>query len=296
MEERRAKDDRDVSLFFDDQSDVLSNLHANAFMLDFSICKSMESFLQSLKHQDHFEQINVCNMNAQEARERATDRWQTKQTLWWNGKPYDRQGENYHKLLERAYLAMMMWNSNFCKAIASIRGEQLFYNGEEEDVSKTILTKAEFCKLMKAMHNEYWRVRAKETILTYRPREFMQQIAHMMADGLKEMLKDVPQKEHLDKRYFQWYEASACPLFPAYSFILALDKNLYTHKDGKAYFYLTTWVLPVHSFITAQTYIRMGQTITETKHLLGQEYIIKELGEKMLELYYKIERVEEEEP
>lgn len=46
---------------------VLSNFYSNAFEIDGVKCRSMESFLQSLKYKNTRRQIEVCALRRQES-------------------------------------------------------------------------------------------------------------------------------------------------------------------------------------------------------------------------------------
>ena len=103
-------------------SGVLSNLCSNAFRLDGVLCNSMEGFLQLLKQQDPNKQRQICQLKGGNARKRSVSSWQTDQIVWWRGQVIDRQGDDYQRLLRRAYQALFDQNERFRAALMATRG------------------------------------------------------------------------------------------------------------------------------------------------------------------------------
>lgn len=136
-------------------SNVLSNLCSNGFRFEGVVCGSMEGFLQSLKQKDRDKQLRICSMKGGNARKHSVTSWQTDQIVWWKEQAYDRQSEEYQKLLRRAYQAMFDQSERFRAALMSTRGITLIHSSGEENPYKTILTEQEFCQILTDMRDNY---------------------------------------------------------------------------------------------------------------------------------------------
>ncbi len=136
-------------------SNVLSNLCSNGFRFDGVVCGSMEGFLQSLKQQEKSKQLQICQMKGGNARKHSVTSWQTDQIVWWKGQAYDRQSENYQKLIRRAYQAMFDQSERFRAALMQTRGITLIHSSGESNPFKTILTEQEFCQILTEMRDNY---------------------------------------------------------------------------------------------------------------------------------------------
>jgi len=136
-------------------SGVLSNLCSNGFRFDGMICGSMEGFLQSLKQKDRDKQRQICSMKGGNARKHSVTSWQTDQIVWWKGQAFDRQSEEYQKLLRRAYQAMFDQSERFRAALMSTRGITLVHSSGEKNPYKTIITEQEFCQILADMRDNY---------------------------------------------------------------------------------------------------------------------------------------------
>lgn len=136
-------------------SNVLSNLCSNGFRFEGMVCGSMEGFLQSLKQKDRDKQRQICSMKGGNARKHSVTSWQTDQIVWWKGQAYDRQSEEYQKLIRRAYQAMFDQSERFRAALMQTRGITLIHSSGEENPYKTILTEQEFCQILTEMRDNY---------------------------------------------------------------------------------------------------------------------------------------------
>lgn len=136
-------------------SDVLSNLCSNGFRFDGMVCGSMEGFLQSLKYKDPGKQRQICSMKGRNAKKATCTGWQTDQIVWWKGQPVDRQGEDYAKLVRKAYQAMFEQSERFRTALMSTRGKTLYHSRGESNPYNTILTEAEFCTILMDIRDAY---------------------------------------------------------------------------------------------------------------------------------------------
>lgn len=134
-------------------SNTLSNFAPHPFVLDGVQCQSMEGFLQSLKFDKPHIQVEVCKLTGFAAKKRGSKRtktWQRVQKLWWNGQIYDRHGEEYQRLLDRAYAALGE-NEKFKKALLATRDAVLTHSIGHHNDKQTILTEREFVRRLMAI-------------------------------------------------------------------------------------------------------------------------------------------------
>ena len=129
-------------------SRALSNFAPHPFEMDGVECASMEGFLQSLKFKNPDMQKEVCKLVGFAAKKKGKKKnWD--RILWWQGKEYDRFGDEYQELLDRAYLALSK-NSKFRKALEASGDAVLTHSIGKRKKKDTILTASEFCgRLMK---------------------------------------------------------------------------------------------------------------------------------------------------
>ena len=126
---------------------TLSNFAPNTFVFDGVFCASMEGLLQSFKFEDVHEQRAVCKLvgiGAKNKGSERTDVWTSVQTLWWKGKSYARESEEYQELLHRAYDALAR-NTAFCEALLATGNEELLHTVGSPHPTETVLTDYEFC-------------------------------------------------------------------------------------------------------------------------------------------------------
>lgn len=128
----------------------LSNFAPHPFVIDEVECNSMEGFLQSLKFKNIDMQKYVCSLVGKSAKFKGKKKkWWKTQTLYWQGKEYKRDSQEYQILLNRAYNALYQ-NKEFKKALEASRPAILSHSIGKNDSSKTVLTQAEFVgRLMK---------------------------------------------------------------------------------------------------------------------------------------------------
>ena len=128
----------------------LSNFAPHPFVIDEVECNSMEGFLQSLKFKNIDMQKYVCSLVGKSAKFKGKKKkWWKTQTLYWQGKEYKRDSQEYQILLNRAYNALYQ-NKGFRKALEASRSAALSHSIGKNDSSKTILTQTEFVgRLMK---------------------------------------------------------------------------------------------------------------------------------------------------
>jgi predicted NAD-dependent protein-ADP-ribosyltransferase YbiA (DUF1768 family) len=128
---------------------ALSNFTANKFTIDGVECASMEGFLQALKFENQNSQIITCGLKGFDAKRKGSSRnkyWQSKQTLWWNGRSYPRKSKAYQLLLNKAYNRMYTDSEGFRKALQASGKAVLTHSIGKNKESETVLTENELCK------------------------------------------------------------------------------------------------------------------------------------------------------
>lgn len=126
-------------------SSALSNFAPHPFVIDGVHCNSMEGFLQSLKFSNPDMQVEVCKLVGVSAKYKGKRKaWWKTQTLWWRGKEYDRHGQEYQDLLDRAYEELAK-NQGFRDALIASQNAHLTHSIGKSDPHKTVLTSREFC-------------------------------------------------------------------------------------------------------------------------------------------------------
>ena len=128
-------------------ANFLSNFASHSFIIDGVECSSMEGFLQSLKEKDPAIQIEIYKLTGIEAKRRGeayNETWKREQKLWWQGKKFVRYGDEYQKLLDRAFEKLAK-NEDFQKALLATEGKWLTHSIGKKDKKDTVLTIEEFC-------------------------------------------------------------------------------------------------------------------------------------------------------
>ena len=122
----------------------LSNFAPHGFVIDGVECASMEGFLQSLKFNNPDIQVEICKLVGKAAKAKgASKNWRQKQTLYWKGKTYKRDSEEYQKLLDKAYNQLAK-NEGFKKALLATGNATLTHSIGKKKISETVLTTKEF--------------------------------------------------------------------------------------------------------------------------------------------------------
>lgn len=131
-------------------ANVLSNLTRNPFYFDGVRCGSMEGFLQSLKIPDKNLQKEMCTKFGGMAKKlgNQSNEWKKTQTLWWQGKAYQRDSEDYQELIKRAYKEQFCQSSLFRKALKCSKDYTLTHTLGKTDTTDTILSREEFIKML----------------------------------------------------------------------------------------------------------------------------------------------------
>ena len=122
----------------------LSNFSPHPFVLDGVECASMEGFLQSLKFKNPDMQKEVCKLIGKAAKFKGKKKkWWRDQILFWQGKEYKRDSQEYQELLTRAYDALFE-NEGFRKALEATNNATLTHSLGSRDIHRTVLTEREF--------------------------------------------------------------------------------------------------------------------------------------------------------
>ena len=131
-------------------SAALSNFSPHPFVFDGVECNSMEGLLQSFKFSNPDIQKEVCKMVGKQAKFKGKKKkWWKDQTLYWQGKSFARDSEEYQDLLDRAFEALAT-NNSFKKALLATGNATLTHSMGKSRPEETVLTKQEFCsRLMK---------------------------------------------------------------------------------------------------------------------------------------------------
>ena len=126
-------------------SATLSNFSPHPFIFDGVECNSMEGLLQSFKFSNPEMQKEVCKLVGKQAKFKGKKRkWFRTQTLYWQGKEFKRDSEEYQELLDRAFDALAT-NEGFKKALLATGNSTLTHSIGKTKQSETVLTRTEFC-------------------------------------------------------------------------------------------------------------------------------------------------------
>lgn len=126
-------------------SSALSNFAPHKFTFEGVECNSMEGLLQAFKSKNHEVQIERCKLVGYAAKKSGSKiNWQREQLLWWKGKSYRRQGQEYQELLDNAYSSLAL-NEGFRRALISTDDAVLTHNIGRTNEKETVLTRNEFC-------------------------------------------------------------------------------------------------------------------------------------------------------
>lgn len=136
-------------------ANVLSNFYPNDFIFDGVECRSMEGFLQSLKFKNIKKQKNICLLVGKDAKDKGNKKflWKITGNLFWKGKKYKRESEEFYFLRLRSYRALFE-NKNFNEALKSTKGKILKHSIGKSNKRKTILTEEEFIDYLDILREE----------------------------------------------------------------------------------------------------------------------------------------------
>ena len=136
----------DIS-YKDNLSAPLSNLFPHKFVIDGVECKSMESFIQSLRERDVQLQKSICSdysgMMAYKMRLALND-WRKEGDVYWQGKTICRFSDEYTELISRAYNCLFEQNILFKTVLERFKKHHLIHSIGCDDISETLLTEHEY--------------------------------------------------------------------------------------------------------------------------------------------------------
>ena len=90
-------------------------------------------------------QKEVCKLVGKQAKFKGKEKkWFKTQTLYWQGKEFKRDSDEYQRLLDRAYDALST-NEGFKRALLATGNAILTHTIGKTKQSETVLTRAEFC-------------------------------------------------------------------------------------------------------------------------------------------------------
>jgi len=137
-------------------SNVLSNLAYKPFTYDGVECASIEGFLQSLKTDNITEQKRLCSLYGGNARKNGSkyNEWQQTQKLFWQGKEYKRESDEYFDLVQGAYRECFKQNKMFQKALKCTKNINLTHKAGKKDKTKTVLTEEEFINILTGLRDK----------------------------------------------------------------------------------------------------------------------------------------------
>lgn len=100
----------------------------------------------SYKFESEDMQKEVCKLVGYMAKKKGSKKnWKTSQTLYWRGKSYKRDSQEYQDLLTKAF-DRLSTNKSFATAILSTGNSTLDHSIGNSDPSDTVLTRREFCR------------------------------------------------------------------------------------------------------------------------------------------------------
>ncbi len=127
-------------------SSALSNFAPHPFIFRGFQVNSMEGLLQGLKFQSPEMQLHVFTLVGRAAKFKGKKKkWQRDGMLYWQGKPFDRYGEEYQQLLDEAFLAMFTQNASARAALLASGDAELKHSIGKSKQPETVLTRSEFC-------------------------------------------------------------------------------------------------------------------------------------------------------
>lgn len=130
----------------------LSNFTRRAFCFDGVPCRSIEGVLQSFKFSAHEERAIVCGLWGIQAKLAGEGRnWKETQTLFWNGRSYPRESEEYSALLRRLYDEVYAQDESFRRDVKRARRRRLMHTIGKSDPKETVLTEKEFLDLLTSL-------------------------------------------------------------------------------------------------------------------------------------------------
>ena len=136
-------------------ADALSNFSPHPFTFRGLPVASMEGLLQGLKFENPEMQKHVMTLVGRAAKFKGKKkRWWRTQTLFWQGQPLDRHGDEYQQLLDEAFRAMFAGNDSARRALIATGDAVLAHSLGKGKPSETVLTRSEFCSRLMRIRAE----------------------------------------------------------------------------------------------------------------------------------------------
>lgn len=133
---------------------ALSNFAPHKFIFDGVECASMEGFLQSLKFKSPEMQKEVCKLVGKAAKFKGKRKnWRVTQTLYWKGKEYKRDSDEYQELLDNAYISLFNQSESFRNALKATGSSSITHSIGKNKINETVLTQTEFCSRLLKLRN-----------------------------------------------------------------------------------------------------------------------------------------------
>lgn len=111
----------------------------------------MEGLLQSFKFSNPEMQKEVCKLVGKQAKFKGKKKkWYKTQTLYWQGREFRRDSDEYQELLDRAFDALST-NDGFKRALLATGNSTLTHSIGKTKQSETVLTRTEFCSRLTAI-------------------------------------------------------------------------------------------------------------------------------------------------
>lgn len=134
-------------------SSALSNFAPHSFVIDGVECASMEGFLQSLKFSNSDMQTEVCKLVGKAAKFKGKKKkWYRTQTLYWQGREFARDSDEYQQLLDRAFEALAT-NEGFQRALLATGDATLTHSIGKRKITETVLTTQEFVSRLRILRD-----------------------------------------------------------------------------------------------------------------------------------------------
>lgn len=118
------------------------------FLFDRVECSSIESVLEAFKFEDINDQIEIAGMPAwdayQQGQREDAMQWQTTRMLYWNGRQYNRDGEEYQELLKRLFFSIFEQDAQFRLDVAFLKNASVMSKVGGINPQTQVMTKKEY--------------------------------------------------------------------------------------------------------------------------------------------------------
>ncbi len=168
---KRAKDDlmlfwnnhtfrKDSPMFREILAEVLAqknkNLTSSFFEWGGKTISSINAFLLALKEKDPKIQVKICSLPSEKLKDAARNIHLTydTRTLYWNGKSFKRDSQEYKKLLQRVYAERYKQDPLFRRALRASKQYILRHTIGKNDINSTILTQQEFIDILNELRGK----------------------------------------------------------------------------------------------------------------------------------------------